>query len=209
MPKQKKVLVSLLLIGVIAAAAVGGTIAFFFARRTTTANRFTAGTLDLNVSSNGQALEPFVIDNMGENGNISGTKTWVVKNTGTLPGRVFVRLQNVANQENGCNDQEKNAESACEADTEGELGGVVIAKVAWNGTDRVQSTLATADQSTIGLAWNALPDIVLAPGEEKNLTIHWATDENGYGNEVQSDSLSFDLDVRLVQLISGPTPTNQ
>jgi len=112
MPKQKKVLVSLLLIGVVAAAAIGGTIAFFFARRTTTANRFTAGTLDLNVSSNGQALEPFVIDNMGANGNISGTKTWVVKNTGTLAGRVFVRLQNVANQENGCNDQEKNAEAA-------------------------------------------------------------------------------------------------
>jgi len=209
MPKQKKVLISLLLIGVVAAAAIGGTIAFFFARRTTTANRFTAGTLDLNVSSNGQALEPFVIDNMGENGNISGTKTWVVKNTGTLPGRVFVRLQNVANQENGCNDQETNAEPACAADTEGELGGVIIAKVAWDGTDRVQSTLATADQSTIGLAWNALPEIDLAPGEEKNLTIHWATDENGYGNEVQSDSLSFDLDVRLVQLISGPTPTNQ
>ena len=209
MPKQKKVLISLLLIGVVAAAAIDGTIAFFFARRTTTANRFTAGTLDLNVNSNGQALEPFVIDNMGANGNISGTKTWVVKNTGTLAGRVFVRLQNVANQENGCNDQEKNAEAACEADTEGELGGVIVAKVAWDGTDRVQSTLATADQSTIGLAWNALPDIVLAPGEEKNLTIHWATDENGYDNEVQSDSLSFDLDVRLVQLINGPTPTNQ
>jgi len=209
MPKQKKVFISLFLIGIVGAAAIGGTFAFFFARRTTTANKFTAGTLDLNVSSNGQALEPFVIDNMGQNGNISGTKTWVVKNTGTLPGRVFVRLQNVTNRENGCNDQEKNAEPACEDDNEGELGGDITAKVAWDGEDKVQSTLATADQSVIGLAWSELPEIILNPGEEKNLTIHWATDENGYGNEVQSDSVGFDLDVRLVQLINGPTPTNQ
>jgi hypothetical protein len=208
MQKQKRFLVGILIIAVVTAAAVSATLAFFFARRTVTSSRFTTGTLDLDVSANGNKLEPFVIDNIGATGDISGSKTWTVKNTGTLPGRLLVRLQNVINRENGCNDQEKLAEPNCEADDEGELGSVITAKVALDGVDKVQSTLATADQSKIGLDWNALPPIILGPGEEKTVTIHWATGENEYGNEIQSDSVEFDVDFRLIQLISGPTPTN-
>jgi len=208
MQNQKRLFVGILIIAIVGAVAISATIAFFFARRTVTTSRFTTGTLDLDVTANGNKLEPFVIDNIGANGDISGTKTWTVKNTGSLPGRLLVRLQNVVNRENGCNDQEKLAEPNCEADNEGEMGAVINPYVALDGVDKVNSTLATADQPKIGLDWNALTPIILAAGEERTITIHWATTENDYGNEIQSDSVEFDVDFRLIQLISGPTPTN-
>jgi len=118
MDKQKKMFIGVIIIAAVAAATISGVLAYFFATRTITASKFATGTLDLNVASNGNALEPFVIENMGDNANISGSKTWTIKNTGTLPGRLLLRLQNVSNQENSCNDQEKAAEAGCEADNE-------------------------------------------------------------------------------------------
>ncbi len=208
MDKQKKLFISIMIIGVVLAAGVGATIAYFFATRTVSTSKFTTGTLDLDVSSNGTKLEPFVIENMGDNANISGTKTWTVKNTGTLPGRLLVRLQNVGNQENGCNDQEKAAEAGCEVDSEGELGAVINLKVDLDSVEKVNSTLATANQSKVGLDWNGLTPVIVGAGETKTITAHWAADENTYGNEIQSDSIRFDMNFRLIQLINGPTPAN-
>lgn len=205
---NKKVLISIGLIGVVVVVAGVGAYAYFTAQRTTSANKFEAGTLDLDVSANGNKLEPFVITNMGDNANIEGTKTWIVKNTGTLPGRLLVRLQNVSNKENLCNDQEKAAESGCDQDTDGELGAVINLNLALDGVDKVASTLATANQSKIGNDWNALTPIIMPAGSEREITAHWATDETGYGNEVQSDNVDFDVNFRLIQQINGPTPGN-
>lgn len=207
---NKKVIYSISLIAIIGAAAGAGTYAYFTATRTTSANRFVAGTLDLDVSANGNKLEPFVIENLGDNANISGTKTWTVQNTGSLPGRLFLRLQNVVNEENSCaNDQEKAADPTCDTPgKEGNLGGVITLKVALDGEDKVSSSLATADMAKIGTDWGALPPIVLAPGASRTVTAHWATDENAYGNEIQGDGVQFDMNFRLIQQIGGPQPAN-
>jgi len=206
---NKKVWYSITMIGVVAALASAGTYAYFTATRTTSANRFAAGTLDLDVAANGNKLEPFVIENMGDNANIDGTKTWTIKNTGSLPGRLLVRLQNVVNNENACNDQEAAAEPACAADNNGELGNVITLKVALDGVDKVSSTLATAQQTKIGTDWSALPEIVLQANEERTITAYWAADESSYGNEIQSDDTQFDVNFRLIQLINGQAPSNQ
>lgn len=206
---NKKVWYSITMIIVVAALAAGGTYAYFTATRTTSANRFAAGTLDLDVAANGNKLEPFVIENMGNNANIDGTKTWTVVNTGTLPGRLLVRLQNVVNTENACNDQEAIAEPACAADNNGELGNVITLKVALDGTDKVESTLATNQQSKIGTDWSALDPIILQPNESRTITAYWAADEDSYGNEIQSDDAQFDVNFRLIQLINGQAPSNQ
>ena len=208
MDKRKKILLSLMLIAAVGGAAIAGTYAYFTARRTVSTNRFASGTLDLNVSSNGQVNEPFVIENLGDNANISGSKTWTVKNTGSLPGRLLVRLNNVVNEENGCNDPEKEIEPNCEADTEGEIGGVITLNVSLDGQNKVSSTLATANQNKVGTDWNALVPIVLQANETRTIGFDWATDEDAYGNEIQSDSVKFDAVFRLIQQINGPTPTN-
>lgn len=205
---NKKVWYSILLIVVVAGGAIAGTYAYFTATRTTSANRFAAGTLDLDVAANGNKLEPFVIENMGDNANISGTKTWTIKNTGTLPGRLLVRLQNVANTENGCNDQEKMAEANCDADNEGELGGVVNLKVQLDGDDVASSTLATAQMASIGTQWGLLTPIIIPADGERTVTTYWAADENAYGNEIQSDAVQFDVNFRLIQQINGQQPAN-
>lgn len=207
MKSNQKILIS---IGIIAAVAIGGvgTYSYMSAQRIVQGSKLAAGTIDLDVASNGNQLEPFVIENMGENANISGTKTWTIKNTGSLPGRFLFRLQNLSNKDNGCNDQEKEIEPACEANDEGELGNLIDLKIAVDGVQKASSTLATANESAIGQDWNTLTPIILAPNETKSITASWAVGESAYGNEVQSDSVGFNADFRLIQLINGPTPSN-
>lgn len=204
--KNKKLVLSILLVLLAVGGAMAGTFAFFTAQRTTTANRFAAGTLDLNVASNNVVNEPFVIENLGATGDISGTKTWTVRNTGTLPGRFLLRLQNVNNQENDCNDQEEAAEPTCDADTMGELGGVVNLKVKLDGVDVVDSFLTNAKQSELGQDWKALTPVVLQANEERTVTAYWDVDEDEYGNEIQSDSVDFNMNFRLIQLVNQDIP---
>ncbi|PJE63428.1 hypothetical protein COU89_03310 [Candidatus Roizmanbacteria bacterium CG10_big_fil_rev_8_21_14_0_10_45_7] len=209
MNRWTRVFISILVLVALGGGTYAATQAFFSARRTTTANRFQTGTLDLNVAENGGgAAEPFVIENAGENGDISGSKTWTVKNTGSLPGRLFLRLQNVDNKENGCNDPEIESEPGCESDTQGELGGVITLNAAVDGTNVASSTLATIQQGAIGVAWNGLTPIVLQPNQTVEVGLNWAAGADDYGNEVQSDSVTFDADFRLIQLTNGPTPSN-
>jgi|GEM_PF-255924 len=208
---MKKQWISIALITLVSTAGLAGTWAFFTATRTTSDNTFTAGTLDLSVTGdNNIANEPFVIENIGATGNIDGTKTWTIENTGSLPGKLLARITNLANQENGCNDQEKGTELGCDADAEGELGGVVTLNVALNGTDVVSSTLASDQVLKIGDDWNnTMAPVILQAGDTVTVTLHWATGENDYGNEIQSDSLSFDTVFQLIQIIDGPTPANR
>lgn len=211
MKNKKRLWLSVVIILAVAAAAVGGTYAYFTATRTAAQNKFTAGTLDMSVTGdNNTANEPFVVDNIGENGNITGTKTWTIKNTGSLPGRLLVKLGSLVNEENGCNDQEKAVEPDCDTTgKEGDMGKIINLQVAVDGTDVVSSTLATANQNKIGDDWNAIAPIVIQPGQQKTVTFHWDTPESAYGNEIQSDSVRFDSVFRLVQLVSGPTPANR
>lgn len=207
----KKPWVSILLIVLAAGAGIAGSFAYFTATRTASTNRFESGTLDLNVTGdNNIANEPFVIENMGANANISGEKTWTITNTGSLPGRLLFRIANLANQENGCNDQEKATEPGCDANNEGELGGVITLNVALDDNSVTSSTLATNQVNAIGDAWNdTLLPVIMQPNETRTVKVSWATGENGYGNEIQSDSLTFDSIFQLIQIIDGPTPANR
>lgn len=200
---NKKVLYSFAMIIIVASLAVSGTYAYFTADRTTSANRFSAGTLDLDISSDDGKLEPFVIDNIGSSATISGEKTWTVKNTGSLPGKLLVRLENVVNNENGCNDQEKKAEPNCglEGD-EGDLGSIITLKIALDGVDMIETNLTNNEDDALDSKWDLLEDVVLEADEEKEITVSWLADESSYGNEIQSDDIQFDVNFRLVQLVN-------
>ncbi|PIQ73444.1 hypothetical protein COV58_02540 [Candidatus Roizmanbacteria bacterium CG11_big_fil_rev_8_21_14_0_20_36_8] len=210
MDNLKKPWVSILLIIMAIGGTALGSYAYFTATRTAETNTFTAGTLDLNVTGDNIANKPFVITNMGENANISGSQDWTITNTGSLPGRLLVRVTNLDNQENGCNDQETAVETTCANDTVGELGGVITLNVAMDGVDQVSSTLTNADLLVIGDQWNdtVLP-VIMQPGDSHVITMHWETNENAYGNEIQSDSLTFDTVFQLIQAIDGPSPANR
>jgi predicted ribosomally synthesized peptide with SipW-like signal peptide len=212
MNNKKKLWLSITVVAAVIALGVAGTYAYFTAIRTASTNRFTMGTLDLSVTDAADKVnEPFVIDNMGTDGRISGSKTWTIRNTGSLPGRLLVNLRNLKNFEGDCNDQEKAMEPACDPNTEtGELGEKITLLMSLDGADRVSGLLTTVNQSKFGTDWNALENalITIPAGGTKTVTFHWDTPETGYGNEIQGDSLSFDTNFRLIQQLEGATPTN-
>ncbi|MFA6518998.1 MAG: hypothetical protein WCV93_05130 [Candidatus Shapirobacteria bacterium] len=208
--RNKKILISALVILLAVTGGYAATRAFFSARQTVNNSQFTVGTLDMSVTGdNNVANEPFVVTNIGASGGISGGKTWTIRNTGSLPGRLFFRFQNVVNAENGCNEPERLTETACAADNLGEMGAVLQTVVSLDGNEVITGkTLSTDDTATYGPAWSALPNVIIDAGATKTVRVAWSADENAYGNEIQSDSVAFSTDFRLVQLITGPTPTN-
>ena len=199
---KKKILISLIVIAGVGTAGFAATRAFFNARVQSTDSTFTVGTLDLSVNDAQEAVDNFVVSGIGASGDISGGKTWTVKNIGSLPGKLYFSLANLANQENGCNRAEKATETACESDEIGELGGVVAVNVAVDGTTMVQSNLADASQDGYATQWNAQPEVIIPAGGSVDVTMNWNAGQNDYGNEIQSDSLTFDTVFDLVQLVN-------
>lgn len=195
MNNKKGLLLLSLLIVFVASGSIASTAAFLSSRKTVAVNKFTIGTLDLDVSSSGNALEPIVIDGLGADGGISGSKTWEVRNKGTLAGQLFVELRNVTNSENGCNNPERDAEPNCELDDTGELGSVIAVELFLDDELKAQSSLTAA--------WNLGSPIILNPGESRNVTVKWSASDADYGNEVQSDSVEFDIGFDLLQLTEG------
>lgn len=194
--------------------AIGGTFlatrAYFQATGTAAGNKITAGTLDMTVGgAQGTAIENFVADNIGAVGDVSGTKTWTVKNTGTLPGRLYFRIQDVVNDENGCNQPEGLVDKTCDnpGPGEGELGKALKFNVYLNGVLVKLTDLDTANQDVIKDTWNSLPKVMIPAGGSADVKIEYLAGETDYGNEVQSDSVSFNTRFDLVQdTTAAPTP---
>lgn len=206
---KKRIILSLVIITTVGSLGYLAARAFFTDTETGTGSEFTMGTLDLDVDgANGTEVDPFVVPNIGEEGDISGGKTWTVNNTGTLPGRLYFKLDSVVNNENSCNEPEALVDATCgnPGAGQGELGGVITAEVLLDGALVATSTLATADQDIVGTTWNALAPVVIPAGGTKLVTIQWATGQDDYGNEIQSDSLTFATVFDLVQIKTEPTP---
>ena len=205
---NKKVLLSLVIIIAVGSLGFLATRAFFTDTETGTGSEFTVGTLDMEVgAANGTEVEAFTIDNIGAEGNISGGHTWTITNSGSLPGRLYFKLDNLVNNENGCNEPEALVDATCDnpGAGQGELGGAITVDVSLDGVKKMDSTLATVDQDVIDTAWKALSDVVIPAGGSVTISMNWATDQADYGNEIQSDSLTFDTIFDLVQIIE-PTP---
>jgi hypothetical protein len=207
---KSRILLSVIIIG----AVIGGTFlvtrAYLRANQTATGSKIAVGTLDMDVDGNrGTAIDPFVVENIGEEGNISGTKTWTVNNTGSLPGRLYFRLNDVINYDNECNEPELLVDSTCGAPgaDEGELGSKLSFKV-YLGDELVStSNLTKTDMPTIRQSWNDLPAVLIPAGQSKTVKVEYSAGENDYGNEIQSDSITFDARFDLVQTtVAEPTP---
>jgi hypothetical protein len=199
---MKKILFSLITIGIVGSFSYFLTQAYFTDKKTSSGNTFAVGTLNLEVGGNsGSNVEPFVISDIGSGVN-SGSKTWKIKNTGSLPGQFSASLDKITNYENGCNDPEKEVDTTCEnpGPNKGELGKYIKVIYYFNGEKKVESYMTETASIEINNQWNAIdPLIVLNPGEEAELKMDWVADDN-YGNEIQSDSLDFDMSFSLKQI---------
>lgn len=117
--KNKIMLMSLVVL--LAAALVGGaTVAWFTDTAANAPVTLTTGTLDLRVNGLDQ-VTGVKIDNM-QPGDVSGYHKWVLRNNGSLPGRLSVTFSEIINHENCVVGPEIEAEYQPYASPEGELG---------------------------------------------------------------------------------------
>jgi predicted ribosomally synthesized peptide with SipW-like signal peptide len=107
---NKKVLASVFIISMLAFAMGYGTMSYFNDTETSTGNKFTAGTLDLKVDGQDNPnVVNIILSNM-KPGDEYGYYKWVLKNTGTLPGKLSVTFNIISDAENGETEPEAAAE---------------------------------------------------------------------------------------------------
>ncbi|MDA1061260.1 MAG: SipW-dependent-type signal peptide-containing protein [bacterium] len=200
---NKKILLSLVVIGLVSSVGIVSTRALFSDSETKSGSAFTIGTLDLDVTGgNGSDGTSISIDNIGATGDLSGERSWVVNNKGSIPGRLYLKMANLVNLENGCNEPEAKVDQTCLDTSEGELGGVLNVKFYIDNAEKVSSKLSVGSDLKIKQAWENLPSVAILPGESLNVKMTWEANPESYGNEIQSDSVSFDIVFDLVQLVN-------
>ena len=198
---KKRILLGALVVLLAVGIGVGISQAFFTDTETGTGSEFTVGTLDMDVGgANGTNVEPFTIDNIGSKRNLSGGKTWTVNNTGSLPGRLYFDLANLINHENSCNEPEESSDGTCDGTDTGELGQAIDVTVYLDGEAVTTTTFDSANETAIGTAWDALSPVIIPAGSSKDVKIEWEATADDYGNEVQSDSVAFDMVFNMEQL---------
>jgi spore coat-associated protein N len=202
---MKKIFAMGFLMIALLASVGGGTWAWFQDTETSANNSLTAGTLDLNINGGNSGNATFSLTNLAPGDN--GTAYGVLANVGSLPGELDMGISNLANvggsggteYEGGSGELGYYARIAMYIDVDqngawdaGDIGlhyqgytysyptSLQYAKVNW-----------WADKS-----WEAVQ--VMAGGATDDLTIHWVLDGT-VGNDIQGDSVTFDLDFVLEQ----------
>ncbi len=203
---NKKVWYSVFSVLIIMTAVFFGTFSYFTATRTAEETSFIVGTIDLDVRSGNIPLESFIIENLGEDYEMRGEKEWTIKNTGSLPGRLLIKLDNIENINGGCNDQKRRERPNCDREDFGVLGGYINFGIWLDKKEMATSTLANEDINIIRDKWNDLPSIVLRPNEQRTVKASWFANPDEYGNEIQADEVRFDISFRLVQRIESGIP---
>jgi predicted ribosomally synthesized peptide with SipW-like signal peptide len=106
---NRKVLISLFIIGILALGIGWGTHSLFTDTETSSNNTFTAATLDLTVNGPGFSAS-ITLSNM-KPGDESVYYKWILKNVGSIPGKLSVTFGTMDDEENGINEPEGIAEA--------------------------------------------------------------------------------------------------
>ena len=221
---MKKLLLSLMMLGVTSVLAVGATTSYFSDTEISSGNTIVAGTLDLVLDTEGEASLPISLTNIvpGATGSRSATLT----NIGTLPGMLNIDLQNIIDDENGLLEPEINPGYGT-PDYEGNGGELDLffgfaayldinknnvfdagdIQLTYDSQKRVYPGFWGGDFNYSGLyamehPWNNV--MQLNPGQSVNFVIMWqmpteSTDRNYSQNIAMSDKLGFDIEFLLQQ----------
>jgi spore coat-associated protein N len=184
---NKKMLLSVLIIGVVATAAGAGTWAQFSDTETSSGNTLTAGTMDLQLSADGTTYTQGIANALsigdvypGAEGQLTGAIH--VKNSGTVPGKLTWASTFVSNDENGLTEPESNA---------GDTGDLI-----GNGELSPYVTLSYYEEgSTIAL--DPVTGIELPAGDDVTIVVKYVIADAG--NNIQSDKTAFDVVFTLNQ----------
>jgi predicted ribosomally synthesized peptide with SipW-like signal peptide len=195
----------LALVGVMLFGAIG-TEAFLSDQEKSVGNNFTAGSLNLTVDGKeGNDVIHMTRTNLVPNPSWSHSYggQWILKNTGTIPGKFDVTINKIVNSENGITTPEAVAGDI--TPDQGELGSLMYCKfsenpdannpsMGWAGSQVFNSFNTSENQTVQG--------IVLQPGQSivVYLDLEWDTHSGLIDNTAQGDSLSFDVNFSLNQV---------
>jgi predicted ribosomally synthesized peptide with SipW-like signal peptide len=189
---SKKLLASIVVIGILAFAIGWGTYSYFSDTETSTGNTFSAGTLDLKVDGKDNPLDVyFNVANVkpGE----SGSKTIALKNDGTIGGTAKIHIKNVANSEG------ENPESETDTAEPGDLGKYLVLKIWYDAEGdgfEADDLIVTDEVNDLNSVLTTLG--ALGAGLTRNVKIDWEL-PSGVGNDVMGDIVTFDIEFSLVQ----------
>ena len=199
---NKRILISLSVIGAVAALVIGGTIAYFSDTETSTGNTFTAGTLNLKVGDNDPTTWNFQVENIKPGD--SGSKEVVLQNTGSIDGYLHITFSNLVDDDVSCVEPEQNeaGDTTCGAGQDGELAEnldilVYLDEVPDDKFDMDDDTLIYQGKVK-GILQGDLFNYLLPSGVSKDLRVEWKLDSS-VGNIVQTDKAGFDIVFELTQ----------
>ena len=214
---NKKILVSLIVIGVVAAIAIGGTSAYFSDTEKSENNTFAAGTMDLDINGNDVAVQTMNLSDKAPGD--SGSERATLKNSGSLDGELDVAMGTVTNYP--CTDTtygKNDGTEYCTSDA-GALGG--NAQMAlyidvdesgdWSTNDiglksdttkYINTGSVALDYDAIdnysGAVWNNVYNGLMAAGDQDGFVIDWKVPTSAT-NDIQGDALKFDVSFILEQ----------
>jgi predicted ribosomally synthesized peptide with SipW-like signal peptide len=197
---MKRIVLSLFTIAAVAVMATGATSAYLSDTETSIGNTFSAGTLDLNLDGDNINVVKFNVSNMVP-GN-QPTRSWVLKNVGTVNGYLDIENVVISGYENDCTEPEVEAGDVTCGINEGELQNLL-------------GVYLFVDYGNDG--WFSVGDKVIYNGLAKNMPTHfelnemlaanastsvrgiinwWSTPND---NLAQTDSMTLDLTFELSQ----------
>lgn len=198
---NKKILLSILIIGLVSVLAGSSTWARFSDSEENSGNSIAAGTLNLTLVDN-----PLLITNAAPGD--SGTNFKVLKNKGTLSGKLTIYLSTVTNAEGtssefqvgGSGDLGMKAKMALWIDKNKngvfDVGSDVALKYDGTFSTGASPTYYFIDQYS-GVHWDNVI-LSMAPNDEYYFTIDWIIPVDA-GNDIQGDSVSFNTSYTLDQ----------
>jgi predicted ribosomally synthesized peptide with SipW-like signal peptide len=181
---DKKILVSMMLVGLVAALAGAGLYALFSDTETSSGNSFSAGTLDLKVDGKDDPNVPVYFTVSDVKPGDSNSVDIVLSNAGSIDGVASLTFTKVVD------DPGTTAEPEPKPDV-GNLSKCLYIKVFVGGNKVAEGFLSELAGSAIRLG--SLP-----AGESITVTISWSISSD-VGNEIMGDIVTFDMLFSLEQ----------
>jgi len=180
---NKKILASIIIIGLLGFALGWGTYSYFNDTETSSGNTFSAGTLNLKVDGNDDPLGAYFTVSNVKPGN-SGSEDMELSNTGTIAGTAYIHFKDVVDSPGTTPESEPTPDN-------GELSENLKIKVSVDATTIVEDFLSVIESNSYQLG-------TISGGGSLTVTIEWSIPSD-VGNAIQGDSVTFSIEFSLLQ----------
>lgn len=210
---NKKIVISLAIIGISASIIIGGTFAYFSDTETSEDNTLAAGTMDLDIDGNDIAVQTMSLSNKAPGD--SGSESSTIKNAGSLDGELDILTGSVTNyacDPDGANDGTEycntdagvlgvNSEMALYIDID-ESGSWNTGDVGLKSDGTTYDASGSLDYDAIdnysNKTWNDVYGALMAVDDQDGFIIDWKVLTSAT-NDIQGDELDFDITFVLEQ----------